>query len=291
MLKLCFFVFFAFLNQCFADHYKIEQVMRGEGQRLIGGEVADPAEWPASPFANNCSSTIVGPRVQLIAAHCVSNGGTKTFTIGTTRYSAKCSHHPSYRNNSTADWALCLVDKEVAGIPYENVATEAQYKVGMKLLLTGYGCRTAGGGGGMDGKFRIGMATVSRIPGTSSNYDTVTNNGAALCYGDSGGGVYFINEAGERWVVAVNSRGDIARVSYLSTVWVKVAQDWMKQWSEANKAPICGIEKLPACRNFIPPVPSEFDVDAEKLTVRGKMKKGFETELDLFKEKVEACLK
>src|SRR5690606_31297364 len=102
------------------------QLSFAQSINLIGGTVADPNDWPASPWVGNCSSTLIGERVLLTAAHCVSNGGTKTFNIGSTRYTGTCTHHGSYRSNSTADWALCLLTTSVTGVPLETLATQEE---------------------------------------------------------------------------------------------------------------------------------------------------------------------
>jgi hypothetical protein len=169
------------------------QITTEYGPTLIGGTPAPAADWPASVYAamggSRCSATVIGERVLLIASHCVRDGGTATFSVLSNQYQAVCSHTAGYPRNSTYDWALCLVDRRVAGVEYENVATEqGDIRVGTTLRLTGYGCIRSGGGGGNDGVFRIGTAPVTRLP-SGSDADIVTRGQAALCYGDSGGAV------------------------------------------------------------------------------------------------------
>lgn len=235
----------------------VEEAQRAPGPyepSLIGGTVANPADWPASPWVGNCSSTVIGPQVLITASHCVSDGGTKTFTIGTTRYSGKCTHHPEYAKNATADWALCKVDKVVTGIPYEVVAktSEILCQAGKTFTWTGYGCTKWGGK--LDGKFRVGNANAIRCP-SSNNYDTVTKGAVAVCSGDSGGGGYLTSSSGRR-VVGTNSRSNTTDTSYVVSTYVNAFQGWAKSWASSNRVTICGIVGNPAnCRDGSGPIP------------------------------------
>lgn len=240
--------------------YSVAEVLGGEVPVLIGGVIADPNEFKASPWVGNCTAAVVGEKVLFTAAHCVSNGGTKQFTIGTTRYSAKCSHHPEYRGNSTADFAVCLIDKQVEGeLQFEIVATSVDYKTGEMLLLSGYGCRQWGGG--LDGKYRIGRAKITKLP-SGTNYDTITQGDVALCSGDSGGPAWFVYPDGSRKLVGVNSRSNTTTTSYLSSHATKTAQDFYKSWASSNQVEICGIHATAKnCRNTKPKEPVKFTVE------------------------------
>lgn len=260
-------------------------------ERLINGTVADQRDWPASVYASmgnsRCTSTVVGERVLLIAAHCVSNGGTAKFSAGGAQYTSKCTHAPDYdraawqshkeaiekgqvstaeTRNSTADWSLCVTDRVVTGIPYENINQDSSVlKTGEKLLLTGYGCLSpGGGGGGNDGKYRIGEATITGLPSGNSN-DITTRGGAALCYGDSGGPAFYIRGQA-RFVVSVNSRGDIKIMSYLPSVSTSVAKAFFTDWSNRNNVQICGMHaSAKGCRGaiIVPPGPTIFNLLAK----------------------------
>lgn len=217
-----------------------------EDVRLINGKPADPKEWPSSVYASisgsKCSATVVGERTLLIASHCVRTGGKATFSVGPNQYSSTCTRVPQFSGNTTADWALCLTDKLVTGTEYERVNSDVnRFKVGDELTLTGYGCIKPGGGGGNDGIYRIGTSKVASLPKGNSN-DIVTRGGAAICFGDSGGPAFFIDAAtGERWVVGVNSRGNISTTSYLPSVSSDTAQRFLDDWARTNNQQICGI--------------------------------------------------
>lgn len=245
---------------------------------LIGGKPADPADWPASVYAkagnSACSATVVGERVVFIASHCVSNGGAISFTAHANQYKARCAHHPEYRRNSTADWALCLVDRPVTGVPFEVLGVNKSVAIGDTLLLSGYGCTKPGGGGGNDGIFRIGEATVKGLP-ASRNYDIVTKGGAALCFGDSGGSAYIV-KGKERFVTAVNSRGDISTMSYLPGVFAKTFGDWAVEWAKtSNNVRMCGLHAdALGCRTgeALPQPDGKFEVVTRAACVRGAVK-------------------
>ena len=228
---------------------------------LIGGEIADPADWPASPWIGNCSSTLIGENVLLTAAHCVGNGGTVRFSKDTTVYTGRCTHHSSYRRNSTADWALCKLTSSVSDVDPETVATAAEVEcaTGKRYLWTGYGCTRWGGR--LDGNFRTGEVGVISCP-SGSNHDTVTRGTVALCSGDSGGGGYVVGSDGSRKVIGVNSRSNTRDTSYVSSTYVSSFRDWAANWASSNSADICGINK--DCVGEIPdPDPDPENCDSE----------------------------
>lgn len=268
---------------------------------LINGEVAPFSDWPASKYIRSgnsaCSATLVGPQALITAAHCVRNGGSVTFSNGSSGYTGRCTHHSEYDYvawhyvremllsgqaqkaefgelvNATADWAMCKLDREVplGEVPmYETLLRDPSVvKVGMKVRLTGYGCTKPGGGGGNDGPFRIGFATVTDVPSGKDN-DTVTAGGGALCFGDSGGGAYVELAPGVRVYFGTNSRGDIKKYSYLSSVFTATAQKFFADWATKNGVKVCGYSTdTKNCRGLLPPVPpKEFTVVGKTVAVK-----------------------
>jgi hypothetical protein len=220
---------------------------------LINGKPAEPADWPASVYVRSgdaaCSATIIGDRVLFIASHCVTEGSVVEFSAHANNYTARCNMHPEYKKNSTADWSLCLIDRPVTGIPFEVLGVAEKLSVGTSVLMSGYGCIHRGGGGGNDGIFRVGAATVQGMP-SGKTYDVVAKGGAALCFGDSGGAAYMVHPDGSRAIFGVNSRGDIDTMSYLPGVFAKTFIDWAKTWAKnSNNVKICGLHSdATSCR-------------------------------------------
>jgi hypothetical protein len=147
----------------------------------------------------------------------------------------------------------------VTGIPYENLNTDpTAVKVGDEILLTGYGCVRQGGGGGNDGTYRIGEAKVSKVgkgDSAKGDNDIVAKNGAALCFGDSGGPAFKYLDAGKtkRVMISINSRGNIRDTSYLSSVSTPRAKGFISIWSAAKGVKLCGYHAdAKGCRDAKP---------------------------------------
>lgn len=232
-------------------------------ETLINSRLADPADFPASVYASmgnsRCTATVVGEQVLVIAAHCVRSGGAANFRLGAESYTSVCTHSADYQGNPTADYTLCKVDRPITGIKYEVLnQNENLLKVGDELLLTGFGCVSPGGGGGNDGKYRIGESVISRTPIGTDN-DIHTSGPGALCFGDSGGPAFkYIDAAKTKRVqVSINSRGDIRINSYLSSLSTQQAKRFLNVWLAREKLTICGVNSNSSqCRGSMMPSPS-----------------------------------
>lgn len=221
-----------------------------EGQ-IIYGTIAQRDHWPATlvflTAQGACTATAVGRRVVLTAAHCVEDGQTGTVTVSTagTTATLTCSHHPMYLNEISADYALCLTGSPLPyfGTGYERISTDPNLiSVNSQILLLGYGCTTNVGQRDF-GNLYHGFAQARRADHGRMYF--LTKGGAAVCFGDSGGGAYWVespdNVAGRRLLVAINSRGDISTNSWLSKTWAEDFLVWARQWSAERSVSICGV--------------------------------------------------
>jgi hypothetical protein len=238
---------------------------------LLNGKPANPQDWPVNlQFQSGggfCTSTIIGEKVVLTAGHCVPNHAKARVFYNNTLTSVTCHHHPQYKGAScltaatiadikgcTADVALCEADapfpSQVAGQPvkFETINSDtALLKKDGPVILLGYGCTMAGGG--VSPILRIGSAAVTSlsVPGASANPANtmqeyiIAQGGAAVCQGDSGGTAFNTRDA-NRKVVAVNSRGNIETISYLTSVSDPHVQDFLRAFSgPPRNVEICGV--------------------------------------------------
>lgn len=213
---------------------------------LINGEVVPNGERPEvvmiSMSGARCTATVVSDRVIITAAHCVSNGGKASFTYGQNSYTSTCKRSPIYPRRDH-DLAICLVSEKIDGAKPASVDT-TKLEVGETVEILGYGC-TRPGGGGADGKLRRGEAKVTGFSG----YDVVTENGAALCFGDSGGPMMKAKR-----LVAVNSKGNIRNTNYNLQLSSDESVSMMKEFAASNSVDICGVTK--DCGATPPPKPA-----------------------------------
>lgn len=222
--------------------------------QVIGGESANPANWPATLIFRNqtgggCTATVIGPRVVLTAAHCIENGANGRVTVGKTTTDVVCNHHGDYPARISADFALCLLSAVLPRLPYEKVNMDSSLpQQATKLRLLGYGCLTQGGGDRSFGALFQGWADVVN----REDLYAVTQGGAALCFGDSGGGAFAYSSPAEtkRVLVAVNSRGDVSRYSWVSTTGSASFSNWARSWAANNNVTICGMhDQVEGCRD------------------------------------------
>lgn len=206
---------------------------------VIGGITVGPAAFPEVVQVRNdgssCTGVIVGPRVIATAAHCVRNGSKATFTAGGKEYVAKMTRSDLYPREDH-DLALGVVSEEIEGVRPASIGTVPAE--GDRVAIVGYGCTQPGGGGGNDGKLRLGMTKVTSL----EKYDVVTKleEGGALCFGDSGAPLY--GDSRGHVVLGLGSKGNIQNTSYFVRVDTAASQATFWKFIAENDAGICGLD-------------------------------------------------
>ena len=259
--------------------------------QLRGGIVANSREWPASLYAvfqvapgrrASCTAALVGPQAVLTAAHCVPANGSISIRFGGQLYPATCQVHPRYAQDSSADFALCKVQRPVtvpAGFRYESIGISPMDQLAQqRIVLGGYGCISdIAANAQTDGLYRIGYNTIIETSNSQSQSrgpayyaprqvnNLITRddpNAANLCPGDSGGPAFRASAAAggafsSRRIVGVNSRvfyRDPARTTYgaslVSATGGPHFSSWATLWAQNQQVAACGIRGgLPNCRS------------------------------------------
>jgi hypothetical protein len=233
----------------------------GDGRSTIdGGTRQDPTVWPATLKYNLndrfvCTSTIIGERAAITAAHCLQDGAVADvrFEEDDKTIRLRCDHHPRFESSALVnDVALCMSD---AAFPTRFLNENLDMRITRirkrtSLFLLGYGCREVGNVGDPTkvGQLYGGPSPVIRMP-TAPDDHVQTQGGVVICPGDSGGAAYVPaeNVQGPRAIVGINSAYfDQARVSAIS-VFNGVVAEFIRDWAADNKVSICGVH--PTAKN------------------------------------------
>ncbi len=204
--------------------------------RVIGGEPVAPGQFSEVVLLQmenaQCNATKVGPRTFVTAAHCSANQSRVEVVINGNKQAATLYRHKAYPEKDM-DIALVISDDNIESIPSARIAGKAWE--GLPLTIVGSGCTVAGGGGGNDGVFRMGVARV-----TSFSQNDYVTKGAGLCFGDSGGAAYAI-VGDSKVLMGVNSKGNISDTNYHHNLSLPETQTFLRDVATEHGVDICGI--------------------------------------------------
>jgi hypothetical protein len=116
--------------------------------------------------------------------------GESTASVSATATKCKAGAQGETGLGTKNDWAYCVLDKEVTGVPYMPPLTQCEadkfLKPGVKIWLVGFGTTgSSGAGGGIKREVEVPINSVG-----DGVVDVGLANGTGACHGDSGGPAY-----------------------------------------------------------------------------------------------------
>lgn len=214
---------------------------------IIGGQLANPGQWPEVGWSGGVSGTLVAPRWVVTAAHGKTGGGTKwTFTQpdGTKRtYVTEMTFvNPLYKPSAFSlgnDIALCLLKEPVTGIEPATLATIApKTKTPLDIVgwgLTGTGVTGQTGGAGIK---RYGPQVVDFMLAPHLLWMFDKGETASIAQGDSGGAAFRAGTHELLGVASGVSAGAGGKIGVFGTYVFETRVDVHREWLASTMAKV-----------------------------------------------------
>lgn len=208
-----------------------------------------------------CTATVVGERVIFVAAHCKGSNHHVRLIGHNEPFKLKCTPNPQYDPSTLkGDLMICSTDRKLPTLRKFESVSLLEPKENSELFFLGYGCRDLNNKNKSIGVLMGGNATINRIDEKHiitknlKNQDEliVLGKDVMVCPGDSGGGVYLLNDSieGTREIVGVVSAYfEEEKESYITAFFLPENKNFIKTWNDDPNFLICGIhENANNCR-------------------------------------------
>ncbi|KAL1914874.1 uncharacterized protein VTP21DRAFT_7790 [Calcarisporiella thermophila] len=187
------------------------------GAQIWGGEKVKPGELPSTVYVRGsnfaCTGSLIKPDVVLTAAHCVASSGmyiranSLSATTGGNKINVKRGlQHEQYRgSNLKYDIGLLFLSEPVPNAQPITIKVEAP-NPGDTVYAAGWGVTETGRTSDalLKVELKVGDTRVCGQPPTGTNFCYVPVAGKGICFGDSGGPVYKIQD-GKNYILGVSS--------------------------------------------------------------------------------------
>lgn len=204
---------------------------------IINGEPIPPGAYDqvvlVKAGSSTCTGTLVGPKVVLIAGHCLgAQSPAVEFTVGGETYTGIGMRSGSY-SSKNHDLAVVISFKSVTKIvPLTVVMVLPQ--VGQDLKMVGWGCQKP-----ETSPPAFASLGVAKVSGKETlEYTTVGQQ--ALCFGDSGAPALYEFEE-EKVVVGVGSKSNMKDMSYFTRLDTLESEQFFETVLQTFNVSICGI--------------------------------------------------
>lgn len=225
-----------------ARKFRTTTLMRPVFFGEVGEFIEDFNARMGGPFAasfwadERCSSTLIGPRVLLSAAHCFRSDTDVSIEFGGKWYDGTCNTAESFTARAVVvDVVLCRMKRDVPVPWFETISLDPELvKPRAKVMLTGFGgseiAKIA------PGTYLAGESTVATVAQGIAK----TSGGAFLRDGDSGGAGFVSPTQGKRFLISVNS--SVIKDERSSSVHLlSAARLFFDRWIKGDK--VCGLDQ------------------------------------------------